>query len=160
MIPPFENVWRSDGLHSPGLPSPLADSFWGHAFGHQPLFFFLISAIKKIYIGTSLVVQWLRLCTSTAGGAGLIPGQGTVIPSAVHCGQKKKKVHLSFHFQHAPKLLSLSPPCRGGCIYHTWPGKWLPWTECLVHTLAYAWDPALSGSILGSRHCSEQVPTK
>ena len=52
--------------------------------------FFLISAIKKIYIGTSLVVQWLRLCTSTAGGAGLIPGQGTVIPSAVHCGQKKK----------------------------------------------------------------------
>ena len=29
---------------------------------------------------TSLVVQWLRLCTSTAGGEGLIPGQGTKIP--------------------------------------------------------------------------------
>ena len=27
--------------------------------------------------GTSLVVQWLRLCTSKAGGLSLIPGQGT-----------------------------------------------------------------------------------
>ena len=28
-------------------------------------------------LGTSLVVQWLRLCTSNAGGMGAIPGQGT-----------------------------------------------------------------------------------
>ena len=27
--------------------------------------------------GTSLVVQWLRLCTPNAGHPGLIPGQGT-----------------------------------------------------------------------------------
>ena len=27
--------------------------------------------------GTSLLVQGLRLCASTAGGAGLIPGLGT-----------------------------------------------------------------------------------
>ena len=27
--------------------------------------------------GTSLVVQWLRLSTPSAGGPGLIPGQGT-----------------------------------------------------------------------------------
>ena len=27
--------------------------------------------------GTSLVVQWLRLCTPNAGGLGLIAGQGT-----------------------------------------------------------------------------------
>ena len=26
--------------------------------------------------GTSLVIQWLRLCTVNAGGSGLIPGQG------------------------------------------------------------------------------------
>ena len=33
---------------------------------------------KKIYlIGTSLVVQGLRLLASKAGGLGLIPGQGT-----------------------------------------------------------------------------------
>ena len=27
--------------------------------------------------GTSLVVQWLKLCTPNAGGPGSIPGQGT-----------------------------------------------------------------------------------
>ena len=30
-----------------------------------------------------MAVQWLQLCTSTAGGAGLIPGWGTKIPHAV-----------------------------------------------------------------------------
>ena len=37
--------------------------------------------------GTSLVVQWLKLCTSTIGGVGSIPGWE--IP--VCLGQKKKK---------------------------------------------------------------------
>ena len=41
--------------------------------------------------GDSLLVQWLRLHTSTAGGPGSIPGQGTKIPQAALCGQKKKK---------------------------------------------------------------------
>ena len=27
--------------------------------------------------GTSVVVQWLRLCSPSVGGSGLIPGQGT-----------------------------------------------------------------------------------
>ena len=45
----------------------------------------------KTQVRTSLVVQWLRLCTSNAGGAGLIPGQGTKIPHAVVCSKKKKK---------------------------------------------------------------------
>ena len=34
--------------------------------------------------GTSLVVQWLRLCASNAWGAGLIHGQGSKIPHG--CG--------------------------------------------------------------------------
>ena len=38
------------------------------------------------------MVQWLRLHTSTAGGAGSIPGWETKIPNAVQCGQKKKKI--------------------------------------------------------------------
>ena len=75
-----ENIWRSDGLRSPGLPSPLADSFWGHTLGHQPLFFFLISAIKKKNLGSSLVIQWLWLCTSNTWNSGSIPGHGTRIP--------------------------------------------------------------------------------
>ena len=32
---------------------------------------------KGSTLGTSLVVQWLRLCAPNAGGPGLIPGQGT-----------------------------------------------------------------------------------
>ena len=31
----------------------------------------------------------VRLCTSSAGGMGSIPGQGTKIPQPVQCGQKK-----------------------------------------------------------------------
>ena len=41
--------------------------------------------------GTSLVVQWLRLHTSTSGGVGLIPEQGSMIPHATQCGQTKIK---------------------------------------------------------------------
>ena len=41
--------------------------------------------------GNSLVVQWLGLCTSTAGCADLIPGGGTKISQAAKRGQKKKK---------------------------------------------------------------------
>ena len=39
----------------------------------------------------SLVVQWLRLCVSTAEGECLIPGQRTKVLYASGCGQKKKK---------------------------------------------------------------------
>ena len=44
-----------------------------------------------------LVVQWLRLCTSNAGGVGSIPSWGTEIPYAAQYGQKlnKKKACLS-----------------------------------------------------------------
>ena len=41
-------------------------------------------------IGNSLVVQWLGLHASIAGGPGLIPGQETRIPQALWCGKKKK----------------------------------------------------------------------
>ena len=39
--------------------------------------------------GNFLVVQWLGICASTAGGPGLIPGQGTKILQAAQCGPKK-----------------------------------------------------------------------
>ena len=39
----------------------------------------------------SLVVQWLRLHTSIAGGTGTNPGQGTKIPHASWYGQKNPK---------------------------------------------------------------------
>ena len=37
---------------------------------------------------TSLVVQWLRLCASTAGNVGVIPGWETKIPHAKGHSQK------------------------------------------------------------------------
>ena len=43
----------------------------------------------KKYSGTSLVAQQLRLCTSTAGGMGLISDGGTKILHDAPCGQKK-----------------------------------------------------------------------
>ena len=45
---------------------------------------------KLVPLGTSLVVQWLRLHASTAGAMGLIPGQGTKIPHAAEHSQKIK----------------------------------------------------------------------
>ena len=46
--------------------------------------------LKRGGAGTSLAVQWLRICTSTAGSRGSIPGWGTRIPHAMCRGQKKK----------------------------------------------------------------------
>ena len=38
--------------------------------------------VKNVLWGTSLVVHWLDIRVSTAGGTGLIPAQGTKIPPA------------------------------------------------------------------------------
>ena len=48
----------------------------------------MVSVIKNLP-GTSLAVQWLRLCASNAGGAGSIPGQGTKIPHAAAWPKKQ-----------------------------------------------------------------------
>ena len=51
-----------------------------------------ISALKKeARVGTSLVVQWLRRRTPSAGGTGSIPGRGTKIPRAAWRGRKNQK---------------------------------------------------------------------
>ena len=47
--------------------------------------------------GTSLVVQWD--CTSTAGGASLIIGQGTELSQASQYSQKKKSKVDYFFFK-------------------------------------------------------------
>ena len=54
--------------------------------------------------GTSLVVQWLKLCTSTIGGVGSIPGWE--IP--VCLGQKKKKKKPNKNRKPKPKRTKLS----------------------------------------------------
>ena len=50
---------------------------------------------------TSLAVQWLRLCASTAGGAGSIPGRGTKIP---HAAGHSRKIFLKKQPKNKEKL--------------------------------------------------------
>ena len=53
----------------------------------------MVLAAKKVTSGTFLVVQWLGLCNSTAGGKGLIPGQGTkILHTTWHAPPQKKVV--------------------------------------------------------------------
>ena len=49
-------------------------------------------------VGTSLLVQWLRLHTPKAGGLGSIPGQGT----SAHTPQLRVHV-LQLKIPHAPR---------------------------------------------------------
>ena len=54
------------------------------------------SGVTPTLIGTSLVIQGLRLCTPKAGGPGSIPGQGTRSHMQLRPGgakeRKKEKV--------------------------------------------------------------------
>ena len=46
--------------------------------------------VQERMSGTSLAIQWLKICASNAGYVGLIPG-GTKIPYTVQCGQKREE---------------------------------------------------------------------
>ena len=106
-------------LHGVVLSSP------GLSFPCQPRRVLL--APKITTQGTSLAVQWLGLHASTAGGVGSIPGQGTKIPHASQCGQKKKKKKYIYIYiyTHIQKLLpwALAIPNRtvsgssGSCYF-------------------------------------------
>ena len=63
--------------------------FWLCCYISHPLLVFFCLDSKNPTAGTSLVVQWLRLCASTAGGVGSIPGRGTKTPHDAGSGQKK-----------------------------------------------------------------------
>ena len=81
--------------------------------------------IKKVNLGTSLVVQWLKTLPFNAGGVGSIPDGETKFPCVVGWGQKlkkdkerkKTKPHLRWN-QEAP-----------------WKGKALTYHSCSRHKL-------------------------
>ena len=50
---------------------------------------FCFTNLELYYTETTLVVQWLRLHTSTVEGTGLTPDWGTKISHALWCGQKR-----------------------------------------------------------------------
>ena len=60
---------------------------------------------RYVLCWTSLAVQCLRLCTSSAAGAGSIPGRGTKLPHAVGHSQNKKRRYVLRH--------AFSSPFRG-----------------------------------------------
>ena len=71
--------------------------------------------LKQHPVGTSLVVQWLRLCTSTVGAAGSIPRQGTKILHAGQCAPLKEKPTKTKRPQH----LFISPQFYRSEVQHT-----------------------------------------
>ena len=74
----------------------------GKHYGTDTLEDHLAASLKMNHtLGTSLVVQWLRLRAPNAGDTSLIPSQGTKIPHATQHGQKRKK--------YRQKLIILSP---------------------------------------------------
>ena len=56
------------------------------------IFRFRPGHIKLPFEGNCLTVQWLGLHSSTAGGPGSIPGQGTKIPQATRPKKAKNKI--------------------------------------------------------------------
>ena len=56
------------------LPAPLLDTTY-HFLTHSLISLFTVSVV---YLGTSLVVQWVRLHIPNAGGLGLIPCRETI----------------------------------------------------------------------------------
>ena len=60
-----------------------------------------------VFLGTSLPIQWLRLCASNAGGVGSIPGWGAKILHAMQ-GDQKKNIYTVFCLFFFFNLLNLA----------------------------------------------------
>ena len=73
----------------------------------------MCSGNQKYFSGTSLTLQWLRLCASTAAGMSSIPGWETKIPHDVQHNQKKekkeRKCFLIFLQKPGPKSTTVHP---------------------------------------------------
>ena len=83
------NPAQSQQLKSHRANLVYSPSFWSHGhpfFEMQCLdshcFTFLVAKVtlqEGEVLGTSVVVQWLKLCVSNAGALGSLPGQGTKV---------------------------------------------------------------------------------
>ena len=68
-----------------------------------------VACFQRDNSGTSLMVQWLGLRASTAGGTGSIPGQGTKIPHAARHGQKILKFKIKFKKDNSLRISHFPP---------------------------------------------------
>ena len=119
----------------------------------QPSYFLVISTIQnnskfkrqwlglcsvharktRDYLGLLWVsAQWLRLCAPNAGGAGSIPGQGTMI---LHQKKKKKKIR-DYKFHPFDITLGKSRVWMEGEVTKKEGGTWFPdsWRVGLCHS--------------------------
>ena len=78
-----------------GLPCPLPGDLPNPSLPHCRQILYCLSHqiihFQWVNCGTCLVVQWLGLYASSAGGTGLNPGRGNKIPQAMRSGQKVRK---------------------------------------------------------------------
>ena len=86
-----------------------------------------IKYIIKIDLGIFLVVQWLRLCASTAGGVGLIPSWGTKILHVMRHGY----IYITIFPQAPQKEFSLRNMYVRGTLCFMLQAKWTPEMPCL-----------------------------
>ena len=90
----MEPVWTNIYLDNQQLSLSLLPL---RPFHYSPLHFWLPASWSwsqdqhQGSCGTSLEVQWLGLRAFPVKGEGSIPGQGSKIPQATWCSQKKKK---------------------------------------------------------------------
>lgn len=140
------------------LESPGTGQAWGHSAHSSPGVYeahFLQTVLRDLPEGPEV-----RLCTSMAGGTGSIPAQGTKIPRASQCGQKKRKTPASKapclglpHFpRQSPRSAPLSsafPPPSSLCLYSVSsvsppPAQKLQWAEVCA-PVPRAWSRAWQG---------------
>ena len=79
--------------------------------------------LKRKFLGNSLVVQWLRLQASDAGGMGSTPGKGTKVPT---CCVAKTEKNCRWSHQGPPSL----------CPHH--PGDEAVWSPLWLHSHTFS----------------------
>ena len=105
-----------------------------------------IHTLYKTMTGTSLAVQWLKFCTSTAGDVGSIPDRETVIPCAVHshtqnfflrwwanvtlrlCTQQTLRLTSIFTLTRIPEI-PINPVCWKQRKWGLTESGWFPWSR-------------------------------
>ena len=86
------------------------------------------------------MIQWLGFCALIAEDLGSVPGQGTKIPQAMWCGQKrkgKKKRH---------KRIVSTENCKGfksqkeKSLAFPFPAKWIPVATFIPRGICQVWE--------------------
>ena len=116
-------------------------------------------SLKDVQNGTSLAVQWLRLCASNAGDMGSIPGWGTKIPHAAQGSQseKKKKVQENQRMW-ASGESNLKTSSSNSChctVVQSCSTLWPPWTAALQASLSFT----VSWSLLKLMSIESMMPS-